>query len=163
MAAGVTTGLSDLCRQKGKGGMNPFSSHVIKSLPVLALMAAGSLFLCGGPAAGQQAPPTVRLMAPAAATSSRTTAVSGEFTLVGGQTLVRHPRVRVTDSRGRVVELLPLHLTQKAPAGRGFRALNTGTYPPGVYTVRLECDYREPGGRAASVATPVTTLTVAKR
>jgi hypothetical protein len=117
-------------------------------------------------ARGQGTVPVLRLTAPDTAAPGRTTTVSADFILVGSQTLLRHPRVRVervVNGRTRLVELLPLRITQQPPAGRGFRALNTGTYPPGTYSVRLECDCRDASGKLAAVASPVTTLTVPGR
>jgi hypothetical protein len=112
------------------------------------------------PSRAQQNLPTLRPTAPATRQAGRLTRVDLDFTLPTGFRLFRNPRFRVIDARDRIVELLPITLTQRPPTGQGFRRLHTGAYRPGVYRLRAECDYVDASGARGTVVTPWSTLTV---
>jgi hypothetical protein len=93
--------------------------------PAAGLASAGALLvLTPLSAPAQQSTPTGTITAPAAALRGVPTAVSATFSVPTGLSMPRHPRLRVTDSRGKLVELLPLMLTQRPPAGRGTSVIS---------------------------------------
>lgn len=108
----------------------------------------------------QQSAPTLAFSVPAAATRHQATRVSLTFALPPGLQLYDHPRVRVVDLRGRLVELLPATITQLLPAGAADRDLHSYNYPAGTYRVSVELQYRTPGGPVLTVSAPQRTLSV---
>jgi hypothetical protein len=137
-------------------------------LPGLFLTAVtGSLLLLTGHA-GHTAPatpaaPAARHTAPATAAPGRVTNIPVEFDLPAGHTLTGFPRLRVLTAKGRIQELRPVYITQKPPAGRGQRQLNTGRYSPGVYILRVECSFKDAAGKTGMAVSPFSTLTVPAR
>lgn len=130
----------------------------------LALAAASltgiALFFTTRPSRAQQDLPTLRPTTPATRQSGRHTRVDLDFTIPAGMRLIRRPRFRVIDAQDRIVEMLPIRLTKRAPDGQGYRDLHTGAYRPGTYRVRAECDYEDRTGSRGTIATPWQTLTV---
>jgi hypothetical protein len=104
--------------------------------------------------------PIIRHSTPATASRSQRTPVQVEFELPSGHELVRNPRVVAVDSMGRLVNLLPITLTQRPPIGKGQRELQTNVYAPGGYRVRAEMDYLDPGGQSATVVSSWSDLVV---
>jgi hypothetical protein len=125
-----------------------------------ALIASGAAVLLAAAPVRAQSAPAARNTPPPTATAGRDTAVPTEFDLPAGYTLAAVPRLRVLDARGKLVELVPIYLSQPAPNGRGQRLLTTSRYRPGPYQVRLEVECRDASGRSQSVASPWSTLTV---
>jgi hypothetical protein len=129
-----------------------------------ALLAAVAVLLAGGvPARGQGNSPSARHTVPAAAVRGQHTPANADFTLPNGYTLNGFPKLRVTNLKGRTIELLPCYLTSRPPAGRGHRLLHTASYPAGTYLVRVEVSYRDRNGRADMVPSALSTLTVPAR
>jgi hypothetical protein len=133
------------------------------ALLAAAILAAAALLAGPAPAPAQQALPGVTHSAPAAAVRGVPTTVNLSFSLPPGFKLVGNPRVRVTDGQGALIELLPTYITQRPPLGKGNRALHTSAYRPGTYQVHAEIVYLDPAGKRGVVASPASTLTVAKR
>lgn len=130
-------------------------------------LALAAVFLAGvavlfavPPTRAQQNLPTLRPTTPLVRQTGRLTRTDLDFTLPAGVRLLRNPRFRVIDARDQIVELLPITITRRAPTGQGFRRLHTGSYRPGVYRVRAECDYVDAAGVRGAVVTPWSTLTV---
>ena len=105
----------------------------------------------------------LNLSAPAAAGAGPDTHISMGFSLPPGVRLQRNPRLRITDARGQLFELLPMSLTFTANATGGHRDLHTQLYPPGVYQVQLEILYAAPSGKTLTATTPASALTVSPR
>jgi hypothetical protein len=127
------------------------------------LSAFAALVVCVVPARGQGNAPTARHTVPAVAVRGQHTPVNVDFTLPSGYTLDGFPKLRVINTKSRVVELLPVYLTTRAPAGQGHRTLHTKSYPPGTYLVRLEVSFRDRAGRPGMVPSALSTLTVPAR
>jgi hypothetical protein len=125
---------------------------------VVAALGGAAVFMAA-PSRGQQAAPALSVAAPATATGPDTR-VSLSFAVPAGAHLTRNPRLRVTDAKGQLLELLPVNVTQALPAGAGYRDLHTELYPPGVYQVRLEILYVGADGKAGSALSAPVTLTV---
>jgi hypothetical protein len=66
----------------------------------------------------------------------------------------------VEDEEGRLIELLPVFITRRAPAWNGTRGLYTESYLPGVYKVSAELPYTRPRLGPGTVVTPSVTLTI---
>lgn len=125
---------------------------------------SGGVVLCAGlPGRAQQPLPSVpaaRHTVPATITAGRSTSVPVEFDLPAGFSLVGFPRLRVVDSKGKTVEMKPTYISQKPPAGRGLRVLQTDRYRRGAYQVRLEVAFRDRAGKAGTIASPWSALVV---
>jgi hypothetical protein len=132
-----------------------------------ALAAVGvggaALLLLARPLRGQQVSPVLHASAPATAESGPTTTVSYDFALPPTFQFLYSPSVRVIDATGRLIEFLPMHVTQRTPIWKGYRGLHTENYHPGAYQVRVELDYMQPDGAQASVATSYAPLDVPSR
>jgi hypothetical protein len=126
-------------------------------------VACAALVAGGAPARGQGNVPTARHTVPGAAVRGQHTPADVDFTLPNGYTLNGFPKLRVTNLKGRTIELLPCYLTQRPPAGRGNRLLHTASYPAGTYLVRVEVSYRDRNGRPGTVPSALSTLTVPAR
>src|SRR5205823_2235708 len=122
--------------------------------------AAAIACLISSPSRGQQAAPALHLAAPAAASPAPDTRVSADFTLPPGVKLELNPRLRITDPKGQLFELLPMQLVPGAGATAAFRDVLTELYPPGAYKVQLEILYAPPGGKTVTATTAATTMTV---
>jgi hypothetical protein len=141
--------------------MRPISRFSSRPAALAALGVGGAaLLLLARPLRGQQASPVMHASAPAVAESGPTTTVSYDFTLPPPFQFLFSPSVRVIDSTGRLIELLPMHVTQRTPVWKGDRGLHTENYRPGAYLVRIELDYLGPDGKQATAATSYTALTV---
>jgi hypothetical protein len=141
-----------------------FQIHRCRSSAWTALLAAGTVLLGAGiPARGQGNAPTARHTVPGAAIRGQHTPVSADFTLPSGYVLNGFPKLRVSNLKGRTIELLPIYLTQRPPAGKGNRLLHTASYRPGTYLVRLEVSYRDPAGRPGVVPSALSALVVPTR
>src|SRR5947209_3209588 len=113
-----------------------------------AILTAAALLAGPTPSPAQQSLPAVTHSAPAAAAArGATTSVTLAFTVPPGLALATNPRVRVTDAKGNLVELLPATLTRRPPSGAATRALHTGTYRPGTYQVSAEVVTLNPAGK----------------
>ncbi len=119
-------------------------------------------FFLGLPARGQQEG-EVSLTCPATGAASGLTRVTVTFSHTQRARLDRHPSLRVTNAEGELVELLPVQLDRRGPAGEGHRDLKTRPYPPGVYQVRAELVYRDGTGAEQSALAAPSPLTVAAR
>jgi hypothetical protein len=137
-----------------------------RTLGLTVATLAGAVLLAALPGRAQQpvpAVPAARHSVPATVAAARATDIPVEFDLPPAFSLVGFPKIRVLDTRGAIVELRPVYITQKPPAGRGHRTLNTHNYRPGTYLVRFECNYKDPAGRSGTVVSPFTTLIVPAR
>jgi hypothetical protein len=128
-----------------------------------AALGATTAFLIAAPTRGQQGAPALNLTVPTTASGGADTRVSITYTLPPGVQLQRNPRLRITDTKGQLFELLPTHITPGAAVSTGYRDLHTELYPPGIYQVWLEVLYAAPGGKTITAASPATTLTVPAR
>jgi len=115
------------------------------------------------PSRGQQNLPTIHHSHPPTRSRGATTDVTIDFTLPPSFQLRWHPRIRVVDAKDQTVELLLTYIDQRSPVWRGHRGVHSESYRPGTYRVRSEIDYRDPSGKAGTVASPWTTLTVPER
>lgn len=115
------------------------------------------------PSRGQDELATVSLSCPAAAARGRTTRVSLEFTLPAGCRLLANPRVRVTDARGKLTELLPTYTDRVPPVGAGHRDLHTGNYRTGAYDVWAELEYVNLLGARKTATSKAAVLSVSRR
>lgn len=114
-------------------------------------------------ARSQEGVPTVRHFVPEVAAPGDLTTVRVEYSLpVGYHRTRREIDVRVTDSRGKRVELLPV-IGDLPNSPRIYRALTTGDYEPGVYQVRVEMQYFIRGRPLRLATSPWTALTVPPR
>jgi hypothetical protein len=112
------------------------------------------------PSRAQQDRPELHFSAPATRAAGSQTPVDLDFTLPAGFQLTRPARVRVVDEEGRLIELLPVFITRRAPAWKGTRGLHTENYLPGIYKVSAELIYVHPRLGPGTVATPPVTLTI---
>jgi hypothetical protein len=127
------------------------------------LAAVATMLAIGVPARGQGNSPTARHTVPGAAVRGQHTQASVDFTLPNGYTLNGFPKLRVTNLKGRTVELLPCYLTSRPPAGKGHRLLHTASYRPGAYLIRVEVSFRDRDGRPGMVPSALSTLVVPAR
>jgi hypothetical protein len=143
----------------------------LTSRPAAAAVTVGgaAVLLLARPLRGQQpapaplAPEAIHVTVPAAAAAGPTTDVSYRFALPAPLALQGHPRVRVLDRRGRLIELLLMYIDSRSPVWSGHRGLHTENYRSGSYAVTVEVDYLQGDGTKATVATPAATVTVAAR
>lgn len=94
-----------------------------------------------------------------ATASGDSTVVTLEFALPADYTF-SGTWIRVLDSQGRLTGFHAATLTQGAPEGSGYYALNTGNYPPGTYQVRAEMRFTRPDGLMSAVVSPWSSLEV---
>jgi hypothetical protein len=134
-----------------------------RTAPASLAWTAAALLLAAAPSAAQTGGVTTSVSAPATAARGLLTDVTAHFNLPAGHTLRQNPRLVVKNSKGRLVELLAVYITQGLPAGRGQRGLHTGNYRPGTYTVQVECVYQDGAGKSDTVLSAPVTLTVPVR
>src|SRR5947209_7059479 len=104
--------------------------------PAAMAVALGAAALLFGsvPSHAQQGRPTIQHSCPAAAAAkAAATGATLSFTLPPGFRLARNPRLRVTDARGKLVELLPAFISAGPPSGKAARDLHTSAYRAGTY------------------------------
>ena len=106
--------------------------------------------------------PAVQLRVPATAPARGHSAAIAEYSLPIGARRVWHARIRVLDSNGELTELLPMHPDRERP-GLARRRLRTDSYPPGVYQVRAEVEYRDAGGESATAVSDFVPMAVLPR
>jgi hypothetical protein len=129
---------------------------------VVSVAAGGAvLWVSAGMAWGQEArTPAARVVGLSGIPRKGQTNAQMEFDLPPGITLRRNPRFRVTDRAGKVVEMLPVILTDRGAVWRGHRPLRTGTYRPGTDQVQVELDTVDGTGRRSKLFSPAVTLTI---
>lgn len=127
---------------------------------VSALLGGAAILWLARPTPAQQSVPALSFSAPAAVAPRRSARVTMSFTLPPGLQLYDHPRVRVLDTNGRLVELLPATITQLSPVGAAFRDLHSENYPAGIYQVSVELEFQAPGAAIRTVSTPPRPLTI---
>lgn len=149
-------------RKHGDGGAHGARRW---GVPLVALGAAGLLLATVLPLRGQGEPGGQATQATARVDNVSRSArmgrmrVDASFALPAGTRLGRGPRVRVTNARGELEELLPMLHLGHDKSGACYRDLHSENYPAGTYQIQCELetiDAKSARGTVVSQAKPLT-------
>jgi hypothetical protein len=129
----------------------------------LAALGGALALLTTMPVQAQQNRPRVGHLAQAVRMDRRYTRVSLDFSLPSGFQLAERPLLRILFANGQHFLMTRTFISQRGPAWKGYRDLNTEDFPPGAYRLRAEIVVLDPQAKRETITSAWSPFVIPKR